>query len=453
MQQPMQQDDAGDARAATPANEEQSRTTLPRWFDRLTRVPGTIECPEMQLLSGVDHEGPVFVGTGIISIPDASTVEFTMFARPAEGADGVSRLRRSQENPYEVFDQFRLVATDYQGTEWQGGWVRPQIKGLPRIGYPLTGRVHRLTTVANGPWVSADSSVELVFVPKFELPMDKAMVSVVSIGDEVIRRGWEPGQQVLSVLDTSVRFFYTPSHDSLWITARTSDKFRHPYAENWVSEPLRILLGQLAHPRLVARNFGDGSALVSYFPATPRYSTNGLASLLEQPLLADCEEFWKSYSELLTVIAEARGTDGHPAFEPHHVTRFFDEVTQATQSSRWVLCMTLASSAEGIARLMMPARSRMKVDTYMKGLVKTGVLTREHQRSWTAVRHLVMHGQLVSQWATKQEDQKIMQLADLVRRLTREFVRLRLQYTVGEVRPAIRRTSQDTSSPPGAPAS
>ncbi len=153
--------------------------TLNYWEGRLTAVPSTIECAEMRLMSGDDHEPPIFVGPGHIDIRSSTAIDFTMFATPADGGDAARRLVRARENPYEVFDQFRLFATDYQGTEWACGWTQPELKGMPKVGWPLTGRLNSLETRASGPWVSTDSGVELVFD---RIPQDgQAMLTVTSV--------------------------------------------------------------------------------------------------------------------------------------------------------------------------------------------------------------------------------------------------------------------------------
>src|SRR5215204_1427714 len=134
----------------------------------------------MWLLSGHDHRPPMFVGPGHIDIKSSTTIEFTMFASAPSGSDAFQALVRARENPYEIFDQFRLFATDYEGHDWACGWTHPELKGLPKVGWPLTGRLRSLVTQAAGPWVSTDSSVELLFQPKLALPMGEAMESVTS---------------------------------------------------------------------------------------------------------------------------------------------------------------------------------------------------------------------------------------------------------------------------------
>ena len=63
------------------------------------------------------------------------------------------------------------------------------------------------------------------------------------------------------------------------------------------------------------------------------------------------------------------------------------------------------------------------VGRYLRDLVQRGILEKSHERAWTAVRHAVMHGNLISPWGTEEDDQRLLDLADLVHRLTRELIR------------------------------
>jgi hypothetical protein len=123
--------------------------------------------------------------------------------------------------------------------------------------------------------------------------------------------------------------------------------------------------------------------------------------------------------------------------------------------------MTLASTAEAIARMLMsPDEQRSdfaekdiqglkdnvsawkgdeklrvrvmgdisragqrSIGKYLKDLVQRNVLEDRHERSWSAVRNAVMHGNLVSPWATEEEDKRLLSLADLVHSLTRDLIR------------------------------
>jgi hypothetical protein len=433
--------------------------TLDHWESRLTAIPGIIECSMMHLI-GRDHESPIFVGPGRIDVGSSTAIDFTMYASPTDEQDAILRLKRARENPYDIRDQFRLIATDYEDIEWSCGWTLPQLKEVTSKGWPLTGRLNSLVTQASGPWVSSDSGVELVFHPKLWLPMDKKMTSITSLDGVEVERRHRAGQHTVEVLESEIKFFYKPSGESLWVTARTSEKLTHPFAENWISEPLRVLLGQLIFPRLVARNFGNGTAQVWLRPSPRRFNNSGIASLLRVDPFQSPAKFWKLYTNLLKLVVEARDDQGQPNFESHPITRFYEEIAQATQGSRWVLCMTLASTGEGLARMLMRPDER-KLDfpekdikdlkkvieawkgnpdlgkrvltlftfvgergvaSYLRDLVKRGVLTKSNAQAWSDVRNAVMHGSLVSPWATEEEDKRIIALADLVHRLTQELI-------------------------------
>jgi hypothetical protein len=53
------------------------------------------------------------------------------------------------------------------------------------------------------------------------------------------------------------------------------------------------------------------------------------------------------YAALLTLIAKDRDKQGLKNFEANPVTRFYEEIIQASQGSRRVLCVTLATVSEG----------------------------------------------------------------------------------------------------------
>jgi len=435
--------------------------TLDYWESRLTKIPCTLECPKMHLLSSSAHEPPIFVGPGHIDIRSPTIIDFTMFASPSNESDAFRRLVRSQENPYESSDQFRLVATDCEGTEWAGGWTCPKLMGIPKVDWTLTGSLQSLETQASGSCVSTESGVELIFQPKIYLPMNKVLDTVNSLDGEVIEQKRRPNQRVIQALGSEIKFFHTPSENSLCVTAKTSEALQHPYAENWLGEPLRVLLGQLVFPCLVARNFGNGTASVWLRRSPSCFSDTVIASLVEGDPLGAGEKFWELYVSLLTLVAKSRDEQGHPNFQVHPITRFYEEIIQATQGSRWVLCLTLTSVGEGLAKMLMDPNEqksdfiekdieslkiwvagwngnkklknrtlenittagKRSVGGYLKGLVQRDVLDQSHVLAWTAVRHSVMHGNLVTPWATREVDKRLLDLAHLVHRLTLELLR------------------------------
>lgn len=144
-------------------------------------------------------------------------------------------------------------------------------------------------------------------------------------------------------------------------------------------------------------------------------------------------------------------------FQSHKLTRIYEELTQAGRGSRWVRALTLASSVEALAGMLLsPGQSRFDTDheaiaslkahikawkgssdlksrvinyvhragaatpiSVLRELVDRDVLKTGHVEAWEAIRNAVMHGKLISPWPTEEEeDARLRDLAELVHRLS-----------------------------------
>lgn len=408
----------------------------------------------MQLV-GRDFEGPIVSGPGRIEIDDSPSIRFSMYGSAADGGTAWRKMISARENPYDALEQFRLFATDYEGNEWAGGYTAVDFFTDHKHGWPLAGELQGLSTKVTGPWVAKDSSVELLFLPPFQLPMNEWMMTTTTLGDEELAGSRGPGRQVIDVLGTRVVFANDLSGDGLWLTADTSDQLRHPDAEGWLSEPLRILMGAIVYPRLTARNFGDGSAFVTLLPA-PRQVTPSPFGLM-QPMGLDRthdERFWQLYADILSMVAAGDDTAG---MQNHEVTRLYEELWQAQRGSRWGILLTLASTVEALAKSLMSdsdRRSEFSDDTliamekhlrawdgdaalrgrmlsnlgfvkqrsplsFLRALAKAGTVNSAHVNTWQKLRNSVMHGEMAAPWSTAEGDQHMHELIDLVHDLTR----------------------------------
>ncbi len=263
------------------------------------------------------------------------------------------------------------------------------------------------------------------------------------------------------MLGTKVEFAYEPSGKAFWIRAPTSENLGHPYAENWLTEPLRIMLGSLIYPFMGARNFGDGTAHVWLRPS-PRSQQHSAFGLM-QPFGMTAEHdvaFWHLYAKILSVIALARDESGDPNFQSHKITRLYEELAQAQHGSRWVKLLTLASTAEALTKelwkdqdrksdyaeadltsmkqhlkdwtgnenlrnALKSALCRLKKVTptgFMRRLVKHGVLNLSEVKTWGELRNEVMHGNLVDPWPTEKGDKHLLELISLVHKLTHALI-------------------------------
>jgi hypothetical protein len=334
-----------------------SAWTLSRWVDRLLKGAVTIECPHMEIL-GRDHEPPVFTGPGHIKIGADTKISFFMHATPHDGSDAFRRIVQAQKNPYEILHQFRVNAIDYGGTKWSGGWTRLTLGEELGSVWQLSGPIHSLHTGVEGLGVSDRNSVELVYDRPLRLPIPMNMVKTVYRDNEEVLWSRSSGTKTLKVIDTTIEFHCSADQEHVWAVADTSPSFPHVHLENWISEPLNLLLGEVVYPRLRARNFGNGKALIFLGSSSGPPATSLTANILrEDPLGAD-ERFWNLYADFLTVVATAKDSSGHKNFEAHPLTHYYWEIIQASKGTNWVLCMTLASVVEGTVKMMFSEAER-----------------------------------------------------------------------------------------------
>ena len=187
---------------------------------------------------------------------------------------------------------------------------------------------------------------------------------------------------------------------------------------------------------------------------------NIAGSILRQDPLKDRERFWIIYQKILTMLSRARDGHGHRNFEAHRLTHYYHEIIQASRGSNWVWCLTLASSIEGVVKLLTPEseldadyppgsvadlkrhirawggdkdlRSRILgsikfaeskgVAQILQQFVANGAIEKAHVDSWKNVRNQVMHGELVALWAEEKAQEQMQVLADLMHRLSSMYI-------------------------------
>lgn len=438
--------------------------TLSRWVDRLLDGPTTIECPQMEIL-GHDHEPPVFTGTGHIEICANTDMRFVMHATPRDGSEAFRKIMAAENNPYDHLQQFRMKAVGYDGTNWAGGWSKLRMGEQTRKIWRLSGPIHALHTHASGHGVAKNSSVELVYDQPLRLPIPMNMIKTVQRDGNDVFWSRSSGSKVLDVLGTRIEFFQAAEHKHIWAVANTSAKLPHPYLENWLSEPLNLLLGEVVAPRLKARNFGDGKATISLHRASGHRAQSLAACILrEDPLGADTK-FWGMYVDILTLISAARDTSGHRNFEAHPLTQYYWEIIQASRGSNWVLCMTLASTIEGIVKRMFSEDDRKSdwpqsdldelkrivkdwggnndlrsvVLNYLSGFKTKGIaktlksltgtsgITKEQIDAWERLRNSSMHGEMAVPWSDAEQDARMDNLLELTHRLSEAYIKKELE--------------------------
>lgn len=412
--------------------------------------PISIRCPRMVLLAR-DHEPSLAEGEGVFEIVSATEFQYRMIGRPVDLSHTLHCLNRQRENRYDPLSRFRIEMTDSEGQNWEGGWTVPAID-FDSEPWVFSGTCNAFSTDVHGERSELGGSEARFLIPRESSPftfLRRFVRSVNPCGQPLPCR-------TIEVLGTPVVFSFDGNAGVLTLSAPSTSTLPAAYAENWLGEPLRILFGQLVYPRLVERRFPDGRSMLS-IRKSPRWRIDSAWTALwaGEREFSDDEGFFDLYCNLLTLVAR-RGE-----WESHTVTGFYEEVIQATRGSRWVCALTLASSIEGITRLLVPrdtlrpdadsaalaslsahiaawgGASRLKdaaidfvrrsdfvsVNRALFVLADSGIGSRKQVNSWKNVRNRVAHGELVSPYSSEEDDQILLDMAHLLRTLTCEAAR------------------------------
>lgn len=435
--------------------------TLTQFVEQFIPCPAAIECPKMEIVSGGALAHVCFEGSGEIRMPNNNRFEYVMHARRGEFPHVGELMKRARAHPNDANAQFKLLATDYRGNEWNCGYIPlhpgDTVSGTTRI----AGELSSLLCATDGWRTSKRSSVEVVYDRKLRLPLPMNMTTRVHRGGEEVLMSRRSGKIDVDALGTKIQLFNDADKDVVWGIAETSDAFNHPFAENWISEPLGMLLGELVFPRLVARNFGNGTASIWVRRAPGRPADTLFGCMLGKDPLSAHEEFWTLYRDLLELVATSRDDKNELHFEANPLSRYYQEIVLSSAATNWVICMTLSSAVEGILTLIHPKdqwRSECSDDdlkgmrdhiaswsgdagikgrmlesvgllarkgaaSLLSGLAGEGGFSREHVAAWKSVRNQVMHGNLVSPWPSDELQAKMELLIELTHKLARTYVR------------------------------
>lgn len=434
--------------------------TLDRWRE-FAVTPKVLRFPKLELI-GHDHEPPIIVGAGEVRMDTPESFTFKLSGVPSDIGYALREMNHRKANIYDPLARLRLIGFDDSGRHWSGGWTMPALSAVGN-NWIFEGQIENLGTEVEGTEVCEESGAELLFLLRVGDPMALRLARYVRT---VAPDGNDLRERELDLLGSKIRFSYEGAAGTLLVTATTSDNLGPPFAENWLSEPLRILFGQLIYPRLVARNFGNGRARVTIRRSPGLIRGAGWAALWEKEKAGDDASFWDTYGRLLSYVALDRDDKGKPNFESNELTRRYEECILAARGSRWVWALTFASTVEGlikmlqrrdpslvelakpskeeiesidalvkhidgwpgseqlkgIARNVVGRSAEMSATRVLRPLVSKSVITSDQLAAWRAVRHRVMHGELVSIYSTENEDKQLLALASLTYALTRHLL-------------------------------
>ena len=429
---------------------------LDRWR-HLAAAPQTITFPEMELRAG-DWEPSIVRGSGEIRFNSPRSFEYTLTGLPEDIAYALRQLKRQRDNPYDGLKRFRLVATAADGTEFSAGWTIPDLK-TGELAWTFSGECDGLMTDDKSVPQSPTGATEVQFI----IPRQhRASLFLARFVTTEQPGGGVAPYHVLDLGGATLRLHFDTEADLLTISTPGSAFLPLTLTESWLGEPLRILFGQLVFPRLIARSFPKGGAMICVSRAPGWHRESDAAALWDEEDLTGKERFWQLYGDLLLHIAKAG------EFERHKITSLYEEVIQASRGSRWVWALTFASSVEGLIRMLSPRGSkRADVDhgasasviEHIKSwrdpeqpketvdrlksiatnavhyaanttpkhvltqLCRAGVVTSFQIEAWQKIRNAVTHGDLISPYSSEEDDALLLALAALLHALTREVVR------------------------------
>lgn len=124
----------------------------------------------------------------------------------------------------------------------------------------------------------------------------------------------------LDLGDATLRFHFDTGADLLTISTPGSEQLPLNLTENWLGEPLRVLFGQLVFPRLVARGFPKGGAMIRVGCAPIWHRDSDWAGRWDEEDLSGQDRFWQLYGVLLLHVARTG------EYEGHKITKLYEEV-------------------------------------------------------------------------------------------------------------------------------
>ncbi|MBZ9650334.1 hypothetical protein K9B33_22645 [Sphingobium sp. 3R8] len=441
---------------------DRSDPVLDRWR-HLAGAPQTLTFSNMELLAG-DHEPSIVQGRGEILLGSPRSFEYTLYGKPTDIAYTLKQMLRQRENRYDGLKRFRLIATADDGTEFAAGWTIPRVE-TDNEEWMFTGECEGL--MIDDPTVapSQHGATEVRFIVPRQHRASLFFAHFVTTAK--LNGGLQPEYE-LDLGEATLRFSFDAKTDMLTIRTIGSQMLPLTYTENWLGEPLRILFGQLIFPRLVARSFPKGGAMVRVGPAPAWHLESNWAGLWQEEDVTGKDRFWQLYADLLRHVAKAG------QFEGHKITKLYEEVIQASRGSRWVWALTFASSIEGLIRMLAPRGSKRDdaeheaigaiakhiaswkaphlpkatVDRFRS--IATGAVHRASEATpryvlsklkaakvieqsqidaWEKIRNEVMHGSLISPYSSEEDDAILLALSSLLHALTREVVRPTVKFS------------------------
>ena len=434
-----------------------SRFNARQWLS-ISNPDSSLTCPEMRLLGR--SSDVLASGTGRILLDKAGDFNFEFKGKATDLKELDEFVWYHRRHPYDGLARLRLTVVDSSGRKLHCGYTSPEAFDLDKnADLKCSGAFEGL--MLDAPCFAEIGSEILIVVP------ERHWLS------ELLPLLFPPpdmnglSKHSLTLMGSSLDFEYGRKSRTLAIGVTGGDAFPQTYAETWLSEPLRMMLGQLAFPRIIVRANPD-RALVTISQIRGWHRQGNLFSMLDPVAAVEKpNHFFELYASLLRFVATARNSDGKPNFDRHPLTIFCEELAQAMRGSRWIMTLTLASAVEGALDLLFPSGSRDEtvksvelkdlkahIDRWtghpssttesilsLKNLAKQGVgraadltamkrlrllaarkiVSADEVDAWDTVRNKVAHGKVFSPFSSEENDKLVINLMILFRRIASQI--------------------------------
>ncbi|EJT04435.1 hypothetical protein [Rhizobium sp. CCGE 510] len=435
--------------------------TLSRWRHLMQR-PLKIQFARMMLI-GSDEQGELLNGEGHVEFPDDETIVYHMRGTSDDIQTLLSRRVSSDRDRYDARLGFRLQCVGADGAVFGSAWHIPHLRPSEAgDGFLIcTGEVR-------GFWIDEPLPVAAMNSTEVAVHIQSASELDFSL-HHLVRSG-----RTVHVFGEEIRFLYDRPHGTLWATVGGSGRFRFPFAENWLVEPFRILFAQLVYPRLIARNDGNGRAAVSVRTTSSFLpNTRWITLWSNDTRYTDCDGFWALYASILAFVVRSHEGAEDPDLDSTIVTELYEQIVLATQGSRWVWAMVIASSIENLLTKLMPEhgvnpsakladlealsghvrawqgdanlrnslldtlarRRNLSPKNVLTAMKRARIISKGEFDAWEGLRNKSMHGNPISDYASSEADATMHELASLLHKVTLAVVnRVDLDFTFEEPR-------------------
>lgn len=394
-------------------------------------------------------------GRGRLVLDEFGDFQFELNGHAVDLADLHRFIADRQSAPYDGLSRFRLAVTDSSGKEFHCGFSVTDTLQISSEKVFCLGNTDGLIHYTDR--FNYVGTEILILVPERHWFRNALTASFPPPNEMGVSR------YEMELAGSQLEFEFEAATQSLTISVIETETFPQTYTEGWLSEPLRMLLGQLAFPRVIVRSNPDRAMVM--VPQVRRWHSEADHYSLLDPAATfeDANLLFQMYGELLEFVASARDASGNRYFERNPLTRFYEELAQAMRGSRWIMTLALGSAVEGALNLLFPNDSfdetvnaaeleslKRHIDDWVghsestqtsiaalkdraKGAVSYATamtatkrlrqlagqkkVTSKEVRAWEKVRHKVAHGNIFSPFSSEENDRLILNLMSLFRRL------------------------------------